>query len=185
MSLYLTEHFSVCSLLLSSLCLFVPFSLPIKISWHSLVVSFPSFVQSFILWSSSTSLLPFIYLIPLLSSSILFYPTLSLSLSPTHTHILIHVHTHPHSLSPFLITGFRVFVVPEAATVLFLNGASPDDFSKAGCAFAFQQFVIKYVTMLYGVVLSNVISRTGQNASVQYSPQQSTLLYGIVYFSVL
>jgi hypothetical protein len=46
----------------------------------------------------------------------------------------------------YVSTGFRVFVVPEAATVLFLNGASPDDFSKAGCAFAFQQFVIKYVT---------------------------------------
>jgi hypothetical protein len=28
--------------------------------------------------------------------------------------------------------GFRVFVVPEAATVLFLNGASVDDFAKKG-----------------------------------------------------
>ena len=38
-----------------------------------------------------------------------------------------------------------MFVVPEAATVLFLNGASVDDFSKSGCSYAFQQFVIKYV----------------------------------------
>jgi hypothetical protein len=61
--------------------------------------------------------------------------------------------THTHTHTPFIITGFRVFVVPEAATVLFLNGASPDDFSKAGCAFAFQQFVIKYVTAQYSIVL--------------------------------
>ena len=38
--------------------------------------------------------------------------------------------------------GFRVFIVSEAATMLFLNGASPDDLAKRECAFAFQQFVI-------------------------------------------
>jgi predicted ATPase len=38
--------------------------------------------------------------------------------------------------------GFRVFVAQEAATMLFLNGASPDDFSNPGCLYAFQQFVI-------------------------------------------
>lgn len=38
--------------------------------------------------------------------------------------------------------GFRVFVAQEAATMLFLNGASPDDFANPGCLYAFQQFVI-------------------------------------------
>lgn len=39
--------------------------------------------------------------------------------------------------------GFRVFVVPEAATMLFLNGASPDDLASVECERAFQSFVIK------------------------------------------
>ena len=39
--------------------------------------------------------------------------------------------------------GFRVFVVPEAATMLFINGASPDDLARRECETAFQQFVIK------------------------------------------
>lgn len=38
--------------------------------------------------------------------------------------------------------GFRVFVVPEAATMLFINGASPDDLASEACQSAFQQFVI-------------------------------------------
>ena len=38
--------------------------------------------------------------------------------------------------------GFRVFVAPEAATMLFINGASVNDFSRPESAFAFQQFVI-------------------------------------------
>lgn len=38
--------------------------------------------------------------------------------------------------------GFRVFVVPEAATMLFINGASPDDLASEDCESAFQQFVI-------------------------------------------
>lgn len=38
--------------------------------------------------------------------------------------------------------GFRVFVVPEAATMLFLNGAYPEDLAKLECQEAFQQFVI-------------------------------------------
>ena len=38
--------------------------------------------------------------------------------------------------------GFRVFLVPEAATMLFLNGAFPDDLAKVECQEAFQQFVI-------------------------------------------
>lgn len=38
--------------------------------------------------------------------------------------------------------GFRVFVVPEAATIGWLNGCSPDDFSRPGCAETFQDFVI-------------------------------------------
>lgn len=38
--------------------------------------------------------------------------------------------------------GFRVFVVPEAATMLFVNGASPDDLASEACQSAFQQFVI-------------------------------------------
>lgn len=39
--------------------------------------------------------------------------------------------------------GFRVFTVPEAATILFLNGASPDDLVSTQCQQAFQQFVIQ------------------------------------------
>ncbi len=39
--------------------------------------------------------------------------------------------------------GFRVFIVPEAATMLLLNGASFDDFSKSKCPMAFQQYVIR------------------------------------------
>ncbi len=38
--------------------------------------------------------------------------------------------------------GFRVFVVPEAATMLFLNGAYPQDLAKVECERAFQSFVI-------------------------------------------
>lgn len=38
--------------------------------------------------------------------------------------------------------GFRVFVVPEAATILFTNGASPDDLASPECETAFQSFVI-------------------------------------------
>ena len=38
--------------------------------------------------------------------------------------------------------GFRVFVAPEAATMLFINGASVNDFARPESAFAFQQFVI-------------------------------------------
>ena len=39
--------------------------------------------------------------------------------------------------------GFRVFIVPEAATMLLLNGATFDDFSKPKCPMAFQQYVIR------------------------------------------
>ena len=39
--------------------------------------------------------------------------------------------------------GFRVFCIPEAATMLFLGGASPDDLSRVECEKAFQSFVIK------------------------------------------
>lgn len=38
--------------------------------------------------------------------------------------------------------GFRVFVVPEAATMLLVNGASPSDFASPERQKAFQQFVI-------------------------------------------
>lgn len=38
--------------------------------------------------------------------------------------------------------GFRVFVVPEAATMLFINGASPADLASVKCEEAFQDFVI-------------------------------------------
>jgi hypothetical protein len=38
--------------------------------------------------------------------------------------------------------GFRVFVAVEAATLLFLNGASVDDFALPGAGLAFQNFVI-------------------------------------------
>ena len=38
--------------------------------------------------------------------------------------------------------GFRVFVAPEAATMLFINGASVNDCARPESAFAFQQFVI-------------------------------------------
>ena len=44
--------------------------------------------------------------------------------------------------------GFRVFVVPEAATMLFINGASPDDLASEDCESAFQQFVIRTQTSL-------------------------------------
>jgi len=39
--------------------------------------------------------------------------------------------------------GFRVFIAQEAATMLFVNGASIDDFGLEGCPYAFQQFIIK------------------------------------------
>ena len=39
--------------------------------------------------------------------------------------------------------GFRVFCVPEAATMLFIGGASPDDLARVECERAFQSFVIK------------------------------------------
>lgn len=40
--------------------------------------------------------------------------------------------------------GFRVFVVPEAATMLFLNGASPSDFGRyPRTGVAFQRFVLR------------------------------------------
>jgi AAA domain len=39
--------------------------------------------------------------------------------------------------------GFRVFVAPEAATLLFINGASVDDFARPDVPLAFQKFVIK------------------------------------------
>lgn len=39
--------------------------------------------------------------------------------------------------------GYRVFLVPEAATLLFLNGFLVDDFSKPGCPFAFQKAIIR------------------------------------------
>jgi hypothetical protein len=39
--------------------------------------------------------------------------------------------------------GFRVFVAPEAATILFSNGASFDDFRNSKLTYAFQEFVIK------------------------------------------
>lgn len=38
--------------------------------------------------------------------------------------------------------GFRVFCVPEAATLAFLNGAFPDDLASTDLQYAFQQFVI-------------------------------------------
>ena len=40
--------------------------------------------------------------------------------------------------------GFRVFVVPEAATMMWLNGAFFSDLERPKCAYAFQQFVIRY-----------------------------------------
>ncbi len=43
--------------------------------------------------------------------------------------------------------GFRVFIVQEAATMLFLNGCSPDDFAMDGCLYAFQQFIIRFVRL--------------------------------------
>ena len=38
--------------------------------------------------------------------------------------------------------GYRVFLVPEASTFLFMNGASVDDFAKEECSYAFQQYVL-------------------------------------------
>lgn len=63
------------------------------------------------------------------------YDALSLSLLS-----LFHSHSHSHPLS--LRRRFRVFVAPEAATMLFINGASVNDFARPESAFAFQQFVI-------------------------------------------
>jgi len=46
-------------------------------------------------------------------------------------------------LSGFLSErGFRVFTVPEMATVLFVNGASVGDFGKSGAVSAFQRAII-------------------------------------------
>jgi hypothetical protein len=39
--------------------------------------------------------------------------------------------------------GFRVYVVPEAATMLWLGGAAFSDLDNPACAYAFQQFVIR------------------------------------------
>jgi hypothetical protein len=44
--------------------------------------------------------------------------------------------------------GFRVFVAQEAATMMFLNGGSVDDFGTPGCLDAFQQFVSTVVGIL-------------------------------------
>jgi len=45
--------------------------------------------------------------------------------------------------------GFRVFVVPEAATICWLNGAKFSDLDNPKCAYAFQQFVIRYDATLF------------------------------------
>ena len=89
----------------------------------------PSFIPSFLFVSN---LFHLIFL-----SSLFYFVTL------THSVYLSYSLNFSLSLTVSLLTGFRVFVVPEAATVLFLNGASPDDFGKPGCALSFQQFVIK------------------------------------------
>ena len=61
--------------------------------------------------------------------------------------------------------GFRVFVAPEAATMLFLNGASFDDLDKPACRTMFQQFVIN-LQMTLEDRLVNYARATDQNAVV-------------------
>ena len=61
--------------------------------------------------------------------------------------------------------GFRVFIVPEAATMLLLNGATFDDFSNPKCPMAFQQFVIKTQISLEDST-ENYARTTGQDSVI-------------------
>lgn len=61
--------------------------------------------------------------------------------------------------------GFRVFVAPEAATLLFTNGASVDDFARPNVPFAFQKFVIK-TQMSLEDSLYTYAKATGQNSVI-------------------
>lgn len=61
--------------------------------------------------------------------------------------------------------GFRVFVVPEAATMLWLNGAAFSDLENPKCAFAFQQFVIRTQMQLEDSFL-NFAKSTGQDSII-------------------
>ena len=52
--------------------------------------------------------------------------------------------------------GFRVFIAPEAATMLFLNGANFDDFKIPACGKAFQvHFLLIYICNFH--VLSHLL----------------------------
>jgi len=61
--------------------------------------------------------------------------------------------------------GFRVFIVPEAATILFLNGASPDDLAKPECQLHFQRFVISTQVALEDEIMDYARS-TGEKSLV-------------------
>lgn len=61
--------------------------------------------------------------------------------------------------------GFRVFVVPEAATILFLNGASPDDLARPECQKHFQRFVISAQVSLEDEIMDYARS-TGETSVV-------------------
>lgn len=59
--------------------------------------------------------------------------------------------------------GFRVFTVPEAATMAWLNGARFADIEKPECAYAFQQFVIRTQMQLEDSFM-NFARSTGKDA---------------------
>jgi len=59
--------------------------------------------------------------------------------------------------------GFRVFTVPEAATMAWLNGARFSDIEDPKCAYAFQQFVIRTQMQLEDSFM-NFARSTGKDA---------------------
>lgn len=59
--------------------------------------------------------------------------------------------------------GFRVFTVPEAATMAWLNGARFGDIEDPKCAYAFQQFVIRTQMQLEDSFM-NFARSTGKDA---------------------
>jgi hypothetical protein len=61
--------------------------------------------------------------------------------------------------------GFRVFTVPEAATMLFVNGASIDDLSVEDCSYAFQQYVLRTQLSLEDSTV-NYATSTGKTSVV-------------------
>ena len=61
--------------------------------------------------------------------------------------------------------GYRVFIVPEASTMLLLNGATFDDFANPQVPFAFQQYIIRTQMSLEDST-ENYARATGENSVI-------------------